>query len=303
MRHSDHGVEEVTSFTTHGTFIFAASSNTVVSRSSDSGNSWFMIDSGLTLNPFGLRTTSVSANSDFVFCSNDAGQIYRSTNGDRWSLIYQDPSYDHIYTVFANDTIIFAQFPDSMMRSLDNGDHWEVIKRGSFGANIFLANNNIVLAAGYFGIIYSLNNGDTWNSASDGLPDSVVIDALIIKDGYLYAGAYETLSFSPGGLWRRPLSDFTNDVKKSKQLNQSFTLFPNPASTQALLNFTLAKSGNVTIGIYDLLGRRMKQISLGEISVGEHSETLDLHGLADGTYLCKLITGGDVSSAMFTVVK
>ena len=95
-------------------------------------------------------------------------------------------------------------------------------------------------------------------------------------------------------------SSVNSNPKSSENL---FTLFPNPASTQAALNFTLAKSGNVTIEIYDLLGRRMKQVLLREIAAGEHSETLDLYGLSDGTYLCKMITGEDISSIMFTVIK
>jgi hypothetical protein len=81
------------------------------------------------------------------------------------------------------------------------------------------------------------------------------------------------------------------------------TVFPNPASTQATLNFTLAKPGIVNLEIFDLLGRRLKEISLGELSQGEHLQELDLRGLSDGTYICKMLRGGEISSAMFTLLK
>ncbi len=83
----------------------------------------------------------------------------------------------------------------------------------------------------------------------------------------------------------------------------SFSLFPNPATSQATITYSLAKSSNVTLEIYDLLGRRMKLVSLGQMSAGEHSEMLGLHGLGDGVYLCRMSVGGEISSMMFTVLK
>ena len=94
-----------------------------------------------------------------------------------------------------------------------------------------------------------------------------------------------------------------NGAVKITSEQNLFSLFPNPACSQATITFSLAKPGNVTIEIYDLLGRAVKLISLYEVGVGEHSQTLDLHGLVNGTYVCKVTAGGVVSSEIFTIVK
>jgi hypothetical protein len=86
-------------------------------------------------------------------------------------------------------------------------------------------------------------------------------------------------------------------------VDNSLAVFPNPASAQASLNFTLAKPDIVSLEIFDLLGRRMKQVALGEMSTGEHSQEIDLHGLSDGSYLCKLQAGGEATAVMFTILK
>jgi len=95
-------------------------------------------------------------------------------------------------------------------------------------------------------------------------------------------------------------SSVSSNPKPSDNL---LKIFPNPASTNASLNFILNKPGNVSLAIFDLLGRRMKEISLGELSAGEHSQQIDLRGLANGTYIYKMQIGGDITSAMFTIMK
>lgn len=94
-----------------------------------------------------------------------------------------------------------------------------------------------------------------------------------------------------------------SSVKANESNANGLNFFPNPASTHASLHFTLVKSCSASIEIYDLLGRRMKQISLGEMSAGEHSQEMDLRGLSDGSYLCKMQAGGEVTSKMFTILK
>lgn len=81
---------------------------------------------------------------------------------------------------------------------------------------------------------------------------------------------------------------------------EAFTLYPNPASSQTMIAFTLARPGSVLIEIFDLLGRKMKVLALGELIEGEHSQMLDLRGLPNGAYLCRVTREGTVSSEVFT---
>ena len=62
-------------------------------------------------------------------------------------------------------------------------------------------------------------------------------------------------------------------------------LFPNPATEQVHLNYTLNTSEAITCALLDMQGRAVRTFfTASRRSAGEQRETLDLHGLAGGTY-------------------
>lgn len=189
-------------------------------RSPDSGNSWFRVDTGFNPGPDYRKIvfSTPAVLRDSIYVINAYGEIYRSTNdGDSFFLIYSKISGTNHHLYVINDTTLFAyalDLPsDTLYRSTDGGFNWKVIKT-DFGKPEIAVNGNQIFAASR-GIILSSDNGDTWKSVNEGLPDSLVIDALAIKDGFLFAGSYG------GGLWKRSLSDFTNAVKSINPQNQS----------------------------------------------------------------------------------
>jgi hypothetical protein len=83
----------------------------------------------------------------------------------------------------------------------------------------------------------------------------------------------------------------------------SFSIFPNPASAEMTLNFTLGQSADVGVEIIDMLGRSKKEISLGEMNEGNHAQEIDLSGLPSGSYICRMNTGANNSEAVVTIMK
>lgn len=65
-------------------------------------------------------------------------------------------------------------------------------------------------------------------------------------------------------------------------------MYPNPASHQLRVEFALLESTSVTIEVYDLLGRIVKQINKGILLPGEHSQIIDTSYFAEGTYFIAL---------------
>ncbi len=63
-------------------------------------------------------------------------------------------------------------------------------------------------------------------------------------------------------------------------------LAPNPANPESTLTFKLNHSGDVQIALFDILGRRVWQKSLGHLPQGAFRQSLKLNDVSSGLYLC-----------------
>ncbi|MBM3440817.1 MAG: T9SS type A sorting domain-containing protein [Bacteroidetes bacterium] len=65
-------------------------------------------------------------------------------------------------------------------------------------------------------------------------------------------------------------------------------VFPNPTSTVLNVRFQLPKEDQVSISLSDLQGKLLLTKNIGTKIAGEYLETLDLSGLPQGNYLCRI---------------
>ena len=81
-------------------------------------------------------------------------------------------------------------------------------------------------------------------------------------------------------------------VNTQEWLNQANTwqvrVFPNPTSTVLNVRFQLPKEDQVSISLSDLQGKLLLTKNIGTKTAGEHLETLDLSGLPQGNYSCRI---------------
>jgi hypothetical protein len=68
------------------------------------------------------------------------------------------------------------------------------------------------------------------------------------------------------------------------------TLYPNPSHGLADLDFSLPRSGQVAVSVYDLAGRNLQQVTYDHLSAGPHTVQLDLTSLQQGLYYVQLTT-------------
>ncbi|HEY6160443.1 MAG TPA: choice-of-anchor V domain-containing protein [Bacteroidia bacterium] len=71
----------------------------------------------------------------------------------------------------------------------------------------------------------------------------------------------------------------------------AFELFPNPANDAAALQFTLQNTAGVSVKIYDVNGRVVKQWNSAEMSAGAHNVPFDLKELGAGMYFVRVSAG------------
>jgi hypothetical protein len=83
---------------------------------------------------------------------------------------------------------------------------------------------------------------------------------------------------------------------------------PNPFNPMTTLYFDLALAGDVSLGVYDVSGRFVKQLAHGPMTAGSHGLRWDGtdshgHGVAAGVYVARLVAGGSVDTRRMVVVK
>jgi uncharacterized protein (TIGR02145 family) len=93
------------------------------------------------------------------------------------------------------------------------------------------------------------------------------------------------------GLSVRCLYDYTvtaNQVDNKKELPLEYSLsqnYPNPFNPSSLISFAIPKSSNVSLKVYDLLGKEITTLVDKELSAGYHEVSFDGSSLSSGIYL------------------
>lgn len=78
---------------------------------------------------------------------------------------------------------------------------------------------------------------------------------------------------------------------------------PNPFNPTTVINFSLPEAGNITLKVYNILGKEVMTIADGYYSPGKHSVTLNAATLASGVYLYRLNNGNNSLTKRLVVSK
>lgn len=86
----------------------------------------------------------------------------------------------------------------------------------------------------------------------------------------------------------------------------AFTLisnYPNPSNASTTIEFSLTKTENLTLSVYDLLGRKLSTLIDDEKQAGSHSVTFDASDFSSGVYFYRLQVGDDVKVMKMNLLK
>ncbi|HKL16360.1 MAG TPA: T9SS type A sorting domain-containing protein, partial [Balneolaceae bacterium] len=89
-------------------------------------------------------------------------------------------------------------------------------------------------------------------------------------------------------------------------LPDSFELFqnyPNPFNPSTTINFALPEQSDVTIRIYDVMGRQIATLLNENRPAGYHNIVWDAGSVASGTYFYRIQAGSFLSVKKLTLVK
>jgi hypothetical protein len=97
---------------------------------------------------------------------------------------------------------------------------------------------------------------------------------------------------------------YVEDQKEDILPNEvTLTSYPNPVQEQATVQYTLPEAGEVSLEVYDLLGRRVATLVKGSKQAGRHQVRLRGGDLPSGVYFGRLEAGSQTVTQKITVVR
>jgi len=119
-------------------------------------------------------------------------------------------------------------------------------------------------------------------AASEGLTSAVVNGTIYVMGGdndTAYLNTNEALQVGTNAVAESP-----DALPPSAHLQ----CYPNPIAGEATLSFTLPSRADVSVKIYDALGRLVSTLAAGDLSAGTHSMRWEPDELPMGSYICAL---------------
>ncbi|MCB2204700.1 T9SS type A sorting domain-containing protein [bacterium] len=299
--------------TDNGLFLFSA--NGEVYHSTDQSQSWEYVStvaedkySGTELVPMGLHESNT------LLCAFSSNGVFRSTDhAVTWQDItpeqtVQWPGYYRLME--GRNGAVLLQCNRTLYCSTDQGDSWHVVLEGgskNLGEFLLDAHRNVYEyrpsrnTENELGLLRT-KDGFYWAQAE--LPELPVAPDEVLgltfdDQNRLY------LRTAFDGIYR--MSDALTDAAPTATLPQHATidaLSPQPASVHSSaisVHFSLPAHSEVTVELFDLLGRKQRSTVSAEYAAGTHVTRLPVRGLTPGVYMVRLTTGTTSTSQTLLV--
>lgn len=135
-----------------------------------------------------------------------------------------------------------------------------------------------------------------------------IIDKLQLGEGHKKHGCSNSAmsdwaAIVAGGAGKGNTSDFETDMGEQPTEVVLEGNYPNPFNPQTTIRFGLLEASEVSLVVYDLMGREVQVLVRGTLSAGMHSATFDASSLPSGAYMYRLATPGQEMSKLMMLLK
>ncbi|HRI85437.1 MAG TPA: T9SS type A sorting domain-containing protein [Ignavibacteria bacterium] len=243
-------------------------SQSYLKKTTDAGNSWFEIPNGFGWIEMNFKD---SLNGWRVLFS--VNNVQKTTNGGlNWETILNaqlgNPNIGVLNFDVINDSIIWGVYHDSYIIFPNNSIRWVIFK--------------------------TTNNGLTWGYQ---LPDTSInslyslIDFSDSQHGWSYSstvnGAYTDKS---GDSVTYPLTSVFNNNTIMPIEIKLYQNYPNPFNPETKIKYMIPKSGLVNLNVYDISGKKIKELVNQRQAAGEYEVVFSAVDLPSGVYFYSLYT-------------
>lgn len=177
--------------------LFAGTYGSGVFLSTDMGNNWTSISTGV-LGVSSVMALATRGEELFASVNGGSGVFYSSNNGTSWVQSNTGLTSNFVTSLVASDDAVFAATPGGVFRSTDSGRHWVPVNDGldNTGVNSLYLRRTGLFAATYHGVYVSGNGGRSWRRFGDDFKSYNVL-SLACTDTFQFSGTIRD------GVWRR----------------------------------------------------------------------------------------------------
>ena len=293
----------------------------------DNGGFWKSTDDGATFTEISGNYAFRSPcdiivaydNSNMIFVADGitgSGQakIYKSVNGGvNWNLVHTAASSEvpsMCNTVFQKNVVWATEWSGSTIYYSTNfGDNWSVHHNNSFsgwGSDICREDPGMIITGSWgASATMSLDGGETWTNVSSGLSGHG--GGILIPDrGYI-------LCHQGSNVYKlNVVYSVITDIEENSisGLPKDFNLsqnYPNPFNPSTNIRYDIPKSGNVTLKVYNELGKEVSTLVNSYQNAGSYEINFNASsaagGLTSGVYFYKLEADGFTSTKKMLLIK
>jgi ligand-binding sensor domain-containing protein len=172
--------------------------------------------------------------------------------------------------------------------------------------NMYVDRNNILWITQRGLISFDGKAWKTWPGIKTGTDSAIALDA----DGYMWVAS--RYSVGEGGMLSASKFSFEpSAVAEPSAFPTALELwsnYPNPFNPSTAISFTLPASGPVSLAVFDITGRKVRDLMNGPMGAGNHSvvwDSQDASGkpVSSGVYLSRLTQGGKAVARRMLLVK
>ena len=138
------------------------------------------------------------------------------------------------------------------------------------------------------GVFESVDNGNNWVQVDSNLTDLDILSLAVDNNGVLFAGTGSDGVFKTGNAPTAVKNTKTN-LPATYSLSQNY---PNPFNPATIISYQLSAISNVTLKVYDILGREIKTLVNQRQNAGTYHVSFDATGLSSGVYFYRIVAGG-----------
>lgn len=233
---------------------------------------------------------------------------------------YANPDLSCMISNGVCDVLSFLSEDGTMLIRYD-GSQWKTgdspFPFGSFG--LCCEDQNIPDANRFISEIKDAN-GNSWFNTRDGLVKNDGGASLLIDqtpDAFTLKKTITSMVFdSDNVLWiTTPKGVFSylslpTSVNETSEMPVEFAIhtFPNPFNPSTTIAYTLPSSGKATLAIYDITGRKVRELADGTMTAGTHRavwDGMDANGAAaaSGIYFARVACGNRVATTKMLLMK
>ncbi len=289
--------------TSNGSNLYAFSNRKSFFVSTNNGKNWNEI---IINDPRNMGMVNfASGGGTHVAVFGNVGALISTNNGTTW--VDKNPAAGAISGLYSFNNIIFGfSFGGGIYKIGANDTGWIAVNKGIADNGLYqipksMYGNATTLYVGVYAVISyqtkiysSINNGETWDTLST---TGLFLNNTTVTPWFLTANQSNVFVYCYGtkihGVYSLPRTTSVTDVSETLPIEFSLAQnYPNPFNPTTVISYQLSANSNVTLKVYDVLGKEVATLVNEYQLIGKYSFHFSSinNNLASGIYFYRLQT-------------